>query len=87
MKKNYPNLFRGETVLHILLHKKSSVTVELFDENETKITTILEKQELIEGRHEIKFNGNQLKPGVFKAKITIESPEKTLTEYCKVQIN
>lgn len=80
MKSNDPNLFRRKTLFFINLHEKSNVTIELYDENETKLLIILEKQELSKGKQEIKFTGNQLKSGMYNAKIIIENTSETVTE-------
>ena len=87
MKKNYPNPFRKENIFLLILKEKSNVTIELFDENGVKIFTILEGQELLKGKQEIKFNGNQLKSGIYKAKICIENSHEIRLEDSSIKIN
>ncbi|WP_326982179.1 hypothetical protein VUJ46_18530 [Chryseobacterium sp. MYb264] len=87
MKRNAPNLFRSETSFFIHLDEKSSVTITFYAENGTKIRTILNQQELSEGRQEIRFSGNHLKQGVYQVKIIIENSSGTSTENRILQIN
>lgn len=87
MKKNVPNLFLRETIFPIILKEKSTVTIELFDEEGVQLLTILQKQELFKGKHEIKFNGNQLRSKIYLAKITIENQGNILIENRNIKIN
>ncbi|WP_312391577.1 hypothetical protein [Chryseobacterium sp.] len=87
MKRSAPNLFRRETIFFIHLNEKSRVTVECYAENGTKLQTILDQQELSEGKQEIKFSGNQLKSGVYHLKIIIENSSGISTENRIIEIN
>lgn len=85
--QNYPNPFRGETVFPIVLNEKSTVNIDLFDISGRKITTVLNQQKLSPGKQEIKMSQNQLKSGMYVAKITIENSQGIFNQNLKVLIN
>jgi len=63
------------------------VTVECYAGNGAKLQTIPDRQELSEGKQEIKFSGNQLKSGVYHLKIIIENSSGIPTENRIIEIN
>lgn len=48
---------------------------------------VLKKQQLAQGKQEIKFSGNQLVPGMYMARITIEYCTDTQKENYPVKVN
>lgn len=85
--QNYPNPFREETVFPIVLDEKSTVNIELFDISGRKLLTVINQQKISSGKQEIKMSGNQLKSGMYIAKITIENSKGTFKEDLKVLVN
>lgn len=87
VEQNYPNPFREETVFPIILNEKSNVSIELFDISGRKLLTVIDKQRLSTGKQEIKMSRNQLKSGMYVAKITIDNSKGTCIENFKVIVN
>lgn len=87
MKRNDPYFFQRETSFFINLNEKSSVTIECYSENEIKLLSILNQQELSKGKQVIKFSSNQLKSGVYHVKIVIENTSGTASENRVIEIN
>lgn len=85
--QNYPNPFREETIFPIVLDEKSTVSIELFDLAGRKVATITDQQKLSAGKQEIKMSRNQLKSGMYIAKITIENGKGIFKEDLKVVVN
>lgn len=85
--QNYPNPFRDETVFPIVLNEKSTVNIELFDFSGRKLATVISQQKLSAGKQEIKMSRNQLKSGMYVAKITIVNSQGTFKEDLKVLVN
>ncbi len=56
LKQNFPNPFRSETTISFSLYEQTSVMVEVFDSNGTKVTTLL-SEELNMGDHNVIWNG------------------------------
>lgn len=85
--QNYPNPFREETVFPIILEEKSTVKIDLFDMSGRKMTNVLDEQRLSAGKQEIKMSRNQLKSGMYVAKITIENSHGIFKEDVKVLVH
>lgn len=83
---NYPNPFREETVFPIVLDEKSMIDIELFDISGRKLETVINQQKLSAGKQEIKMSRNQLKSGLYVAKITIDNSKGTFKEELKVLV-
>lgn len=87
MKNSELNPFRKETVFPIILHEKSSVSIELFEKNGQKLFSVIDHQHLSAGKQEIKISRNQLHSGKYTAKITIENSKGEFIENIEVVIN
>lgn len=87
MKTNHSGFFRKESTVSVDLQEKAAVTIEISDEIHGKIFTVLKKQQLAQGKQEIKFSGNQLVPGMYMARITIEYCTDTQKENYPVKVN
>ncbi len=87
MKQNYPNPFREETVFPIILDEKSTVSIDLFDASGRKVFGVIDHQNLTAGKQEIKMSRNQLKSGMYVAKITIDNSKGTFIENLKVLVH
>jgi len=87
VKQNYPNPFREETVFPIILDEKSTVSIDLFDASGRKVFGVIDHQNLTAGKQEIKMSRNQLKSGMYVAKITIDNSKGTFIENLKVLVN
>lgn len=85
--QNYPNPFREETIFPITLNERSTVSIELFDVSGKKLFSVIDKQKLASGNQQIKMTKNQLKSGMYVAKITIDNTKGTFTEDLKVLVN
>lgn len=87
VEQNYPNPFREETVFPIMLNEKSTVSIDLFDTSGRKLFSVIDKQKLSSGKQEIKMNRNQLKSGMYVAKITIDNSKGKFSEDLKVLVS
>ncbi|WEK69388.1 MAG: T9SS type A sorting domain-containing protein [Candidatus Chryseobacterium colombiense] len=87
VKQNYPNPFREETVFPLFLDEKSTVSINLFDASGRKVLGVIDHQNLSAGKQEIKMSRNQLKSGMYVAKITIDNSKGTLIENLKVLVH
>ena len=85
--QNYPNPFREETVFPIVLNEASTVDVELYDISGRKMVTVINNQRLASGNQDIKMSRNQLKAGMYVAKIVIENSKGRFVEDLKVLIH
>lgn len=85
--QNYPNPFREETVFPIVLNEKSYVSIALYEVSGRKVSNVIDRQQLSVGKQEIKMSRNQLKPGMYIAKITIDNSKGTFNENLKVLVN
>lgn len=87
VKQNYPNPFREETVFPLVLDEKSLVSIDLFDASGRKVFGVIDHQNLSAGKQEIKMSRNQLKSGMYVAKITIDNSKGTWIENLKVLVH
>lgn len=86
MKQNYLNPFREETIFPITLNEASNVSIDLIDTAERLISTVIQKIKLSAGKQTIKISRNQLKAGIYFAKITIENSTGKFVETLKVHV-
>lgn len=86
MKKIYPNPFLSEIIFPLVLNERAVVSIELIDQ-EGQVFKILNEQELLKGKQEIKITKNQLKSGIYSVKITIENSKGTSIENTKLAIH
>ncbi|MCA6068813.1 T9SS type A sorting domain-containing protein [Chryseobacterium sp. RG1] len=87
VEQNYPNPFREETVFPINLDERSTVSIDLFDASGRKVLDVIDHQQLTAGKQEIKMSRNQLKSGMYVAKITIDNSKGTFIENLKVLVH
>lgn len=87
VEQNYPNPFREETVFPITLNERSTVSIALYDASGRKLLIVIDQQKLSAGKQEIKMSRNQLKSGMYVAKITIDNSKGTFNEDLKVLVN
>lgn len=87
IRNNDLNPFLKETVFPIVLNEKSTVSIELFDKDGRKIFSVIEHQNLLAGKHEIKISRNQLNAGRYTAKVTIENSKGEFIENIEVIVN
>ena len=85
--QNYPNPFREETVFPIVLNEASTVDVELYHISGRKMVTVINNQRLASGNQDIKMSRNQLKAGMYVAKIVIENSKGRFVEDLKVMVH
>ena len=83
---NYPNPFRDETIVPLVLSEGSNVTIELYDGTGRKITTVLNDKFLSAGKQEIKILRNQLKSGVYFATISVRNSSGKFKDNLKIMV-
>ena len=76
--ENYPNPFRSETRIPLLLRRAGHVTAEIFDVTGQKIAT-LANSEFGAGMHEIVWNAADAAPGVYQCRVSTPDGEETLS--------
>ena len=65
LSQNYPNPFVGETTLGFDLPQTSTVSLAVFDLLGRKVSNLISDEALPAGRHEFRFDGGRLAPGVY----------------------
>ncbi|GJQ64351.1 MAG: hypothetical protein SCALA702_34040 [Melioribacteraceae bacterium] len=68
LKNNYPNPFNPSTKISYSLAKSSFVTLDVFNIQGEKVTTIVSKQQA-SGEYNVKFDGSDLASGIYIAKL------------------
>ncbi len=69
LSQNYPNPFNPSTSISFTLTKNTFVTLKIYNVLGNEITTLV-NQNMLGGKHEIKFNANELASGVYLYTIT-----------------
>jgi hypothetical protein len=69
LSQNYPNPFNPSTSISFTLTKSTFVTLKIYNVLGNEITTMV-NQNMLSGKHEIKFNANGLPSGVYLYTIT-----------------
>lgn len=87
MKNSSHNPFRQETVFPIVLDEKSSVSIDLYENEGQKMLSVIDHQHLSAGKQNIIISGNQLNSGKYTAKITIENSKGEFTEKIEIIVN
>ncbi|MGH1520122.1 T9SS type A sorting domain-containing protein [Chryseobacterium sp. JK1] len=86
IEQNYPNPFRDETVFPIILKTSSKVSIELYDLSGRRVIKVIDRERLSAGSQRISLSRNQLKPGMYLAKIYIENSNGSFHETMKVLV-
>lgn len=71
LSQNYPNPFNPSTFISFTLPSKSKVKLIVFDVLGNEIKTLID-DELVEGKHTIKFDANELSSGIYFYKLITE---------------
>lgn len=75
---NYPNPYREQTIIPIVIPEPTAVKIDVFSSTGAKIQTILDQQ-MNEGYFEIPFNANGLASGVYLYRLSTNSEIKSNT--------
>lgn len=86
VQQNYPNPFREETSFPIQLAESSLVSIELYDMTGKKVTSVIDKQRLSSGNQIVKLSRNQLKTGMYMARVKVENSKGNFVETLKVVV-
>ncbi len=86
VEQNYPNPFRDETVFPITLKTSSLVSIELYDLSGRRVAKVIDQQRLSAGLQKITMSRNQLKSGMYMAKIYIENYNGNFHETMKILV-
>ena len=86
VEQNYPNPFRDETVFPITLKRASLVSIELYDLVGRRVAKVIDQQKLSAGSQKVILSRNQLKSGMYIAKIYIENSTGNFHETMKVSV-
>jgi hypothetical protein len=65
LNQNYPNPFNTSTTITFILSKSDYVTLNIYDINGKKITTLIKNELRSDGNHRINFNANDLSSGIY----------------------
>ena len=69
LRQNEPNPFRTHTELRFSLPSAEDVTLEVYDLAGRRVTTLLQKQRLEAGPHQVEFHGQGLACGVYLCRL------------------
>ncbi|WP_184874004.1 T9SS type A sorting domain-containing protein [Chryseobacterium sp. G0240] len=86
VEQNYPNPFRDETVFPITLKTASLVSIDLYDLSGRRVAKVIDRQKLSAGEQRITLSRNQLRSGMYMAKIYIENSNGSFHETMKVLV-
>ena len=87
VEQNVPNPFRDETIFPITLDEKSAVSIEIMEISGRKVFNLITRQQLSSGKQEIKMQNNQLRSGLYFAKVTVENSKGKFEENLKIVVN
>ncbi|MBN2090579.1 SMP-30/gluconolactonase/LRE family protein [candidate division KSB1 bacterium] len=76
LQQNYPNPFNASTTIRYSLPESGLVTLTIFDLLGREIK-VLEKQVQASGNHQITFDANELKSGVYLYQLNVDGQIKT----------
>jgi len=65
LKQNFPNPFNPSTAIQFALSEPANVTLQVFDVNGRRVTTLLNDESRNSGQHTISFDASNLASGVY----------------------
>ncbi|HMB98212.1 MAG TPA: T9SS type A sorting domain-containing protein [Balneolaceae bacterium] len=65
LKQNFPNPFNPSTTIQFALSEPSQVTIQVFDINGRRVTTLLNDESHNSGQHAVSFDASSLASGVY----------------------
>ncbi|MBS4029238.1 MAG: T9SS type A sorting domain-containing protein [Ignavibacteriales bacterium] len=84
LSQNYPNPFNPTTTIRIELPVESSITLKVYNVIGQEVATILSREIMEEGIHDIRFDGTRLSTGVYYYRLFATSLEVGNT-YSKIK--
>jgi len=83
LSQNYPNPFRGETIIQYKVEKADRVQLKIFDICGKEINTLVSQNQAA-GDYSVTLNSNTLKlnPGIFYYRITVGNISKSMKMIC-----
>jgi len=79
VEQNYPNPFNPVTTIRFKLVKEARVTLKVFNMLGQEVATVLEKNKLQQGIHEVEFDAEKLVSGVYFYRLTVESLDENVS--------
>ncbi|MGF1669747.1 MAG: T9SS type A sorting domain-containing protein, partial [Balneolaceae bacterium] len=73
LKQNFPNPFNPSTNIQFVLSEPGTVTLQVFDVNGKRISTIINNENRNSGQHTISFDASSLASGVYFYRINLTS--------------
>lgn len=74
LQQNYPNPFNPTTTIQFQLPVPSIVTLKIYAITGKEVGTLLDREDLSDGEHELEFNASGFASGVYFYRIVAESP-------------
>jgi len=74
LEQNYPNPFNPSTTIKYSLPEDGIVTLKVFDMLGREVASLINREEMYEGEHEIDFVATNLVSGVYFYRIVVEAP-------------
>jgi hypothetical protein len=78
LQQNYPNPFNPKTVIRYQLPSSGFVTLKIYNVIGQEVATLLNKEEIEEGEHEIEFDASNLSSGVYFYRLQVAEEGKNV---------
>ena len=77
LHQNYPNPFNPSTTIRFDLRRATQVSLAIYDITGREITTLLSRQRMSSGRHQIEWNAAQASSGIYFYRLEVNGQEIT----------